>query len=91
MPPLCLNLALLLFLQVTASSWLLRSSALATIAEVVKSLGQAIIPALPRLVPIVLSSAAAAVEQLPLAEAVEDDVDMETGEERPTAQSALLT
>ena len=75
----------------TASSWLLRSSALATIAEVLKSLGQAIIPALPRMVPIVLSAAAAAVEQLPLAEAVEGDVNMESAEERPAGQSASLT
>lgn len=69
------------FLKVTDSSWTLRASALAAIAEIVTSLGQAVLPTLPRLVPTVLSAAAAAVDQLPsTGEAADEDVDMDQAE-----------
>ena len=76
-------------MQVSDSSWTLRASALATIAEIVTSLGQAVLPTLPRMVPIILSAAAAAIEQLPSpAEAADKDVDMNSTETKVPARSA---
>ena len=75
----------------TDSSWTLRASALAAIAEIVTSLGQAVLPTLPRTVPTVLSAAAAAIEQLPSpADAADEDVDMGNAQEEHTAPSASL-
>lgn len=51
-------------MQITGSSWVLRSSALTTAAEIVRALKQAVLPTLPRLVPTILSATAAATEQL---------------------------
>lgn len=57
-------------MQVMEGSWTLRASALAATAEVVSSVRQGVIPLLPRLVPAVLSAAAAACDQLPHAAGV---------------------
>ena len=64
-------------MQATDSSWILRATALKATAAIVTSLGNAVLPILPRLVPTVLSAAAAANEQLA---APEEDLDMDAAD-----------
>jgi hypothetical protein len=73
-------------MQVLDSSWALRSSALATLTAILNSVGPAVIPMLPRLVPPVLSAAVAASEQLPEVES--EDVEMKEAAEESSGDEA---